>query len=117
MKKLYSFLKNDRLLVRIFLLSFFIILITNLYILVNYSKLPPLLPVFNQLPWGEQRLSKTLGIFIPSLIVVVVFVINLIASSLSYKSSPLLSRMLSITSFITALLCLLFIIRTITLII
>ncbi len=117
MRKFFKYLKEDRLLLRFFILAFIFIAITVVYILFNYSKLPPLLPVFNQLPWGEKRLSQTFGIFIPSIVVFAIFVFNVIASSLSYTHSPLISRMLAITSFLTALLMLLFVIRTIQLII
>ena len=117
MKKYFSYLKQDRLVLRLFILAFILILITFIFTLFNYSKLPPLLPVFNQLPWGEQRLSQTTGIFIPTLIVLLIFIINIFISAVIYQRSPLLSRMFAVTSFLTSLLTLLFIIRTITLIV
>ncbi|EKD86353.1 MAG: hypothetical protein ACD_37C00334G0002 [uncultured bacterium] len=117
MKKYFKYLQEDKLLSRLFVLAFILIAITVVYILINYSKLPPLLPVFNQLPWGEKRLSQTIGIFIPSGVVFSILIFNIIASSLSYPKSPLISRMLAVTSFLTSLLTLLFVIRTIQLII
>ena len=117
MKKYFKYLKQDKLLLRLFILSFLIIVLTFVYIVLFYSKLPPLLPVFNQLPWGEKRLSQTLGIFIPALVVFLILIFNVIASSVAYPRSPLISRMLAVTSFLTALLMLLFVIRTIQLII
>lgn len=117
MKKYFKYLREDKLLSRLFILAFILIVITVVYILINYSKLPPLLPVFNQLPWGEKRLSQTIGIFIPSGVVFTILIFNIIASSLSYPKSPLISRMLAVTSFLTSLLTLLFVIRTIQLII
>ena len=86
------------------------------YILINYRDLPELLPVFNQLPWGEKRLSTTLGIFIPSLVVLAIYIFNVFASALSYPKSPLIGRMFAVTSFLITLLTLLFIVRTIELI-
>lgn len=116
MKKYFKYLKEDKLILRVFVITFIIIVVTLIYIILNYTKLPPLLPVFNQLPWGEERLSATPGIFIPLVIVVVVFIMNILASAIIYLSSPLISRMLAITSFLTALLAFLFIVRTIQLI-
>lgn len=116
MRKYFKYLKEDKLLLRLFILAFILIMVTVGYILINYPKLPPLLPVFNQLPWGEKRLSETYGIFIPSLVVFVILIFNIFASSLSYPRSPLISRMFAFTSFLTALLAFLFIIRTIQLI-
>lgn len=117
MKKYFKYLREDKLLSRLFFLAFVLIIITVGYILINYSKLPPLLPIFNQLPWGEKRLSQTIGIFIPSGVVFTILVFNIIVSSLSYPRSPLISRMFAVTSFLTSLLTLLFVIRTIQLII
>jgi|SRR3990167_400284 len=117
MKKYFKYLKQDKLLLRLFILSFLIIVLTFVYIVLFYSKLPPLLPVFNQLPWGVQRLSITPGIFIPSIIVIVILIINIFLAAISYEKSPLIARIFAVTSFLTALLTLLFVMRTITLII
>lgn len=117
MKRYFKYIKEDRLIFRIYVLAFILIAVTIIFILLNYTKLPPLLPIFNQLPWGERRLSITPGIFIPSIVVLSVLLINILTSAIAYTISPLISRILAITSFLTALLTLLFIIRTIRLII
>lgn len=117
MRRYFKYLKEDRLILRLYILAFVLIVATVAYIFINYNKLPPLLPIFNQLPWGERRLSVTPGIFIPSIIVSVIFVFNTFISAIIYSNSPLISRMLAITSFLTALLTFLFIVRTIQLII
>lgn len=117
MKKYFNTLKKDRLIFRLYISVFILIVLTITYILFNLSKLPPLIPVFNQMPWGEERLSSTFGIFIPSIITSVAFFVNIILSGISYSTSPLISRLIAITSFLTALLTFLFIIRTIQLII
>lgn len=116
MKKYFNYLRGDRLILRLFSIGFLLTIITIVYILLNYSKLPPLLPVFNQLPWGEQRLSSTWGIFIPSGVVLVILITNIVISSLAYPRSPLISRMFAVTGFLTSLLALLFVIRTIQLV-
>lgn len=116
MKELISVLREDRIVFRLINLSLIFILITFLYILLEYRNLPPLIPLFNQLAWGEKRLSPTWGIFIPPVIVVIILIINSLLSSVIYKKIPLLGRMLSITAFIISLLTFLFIVRTIQLI-
>ena len=78
MKKFLSNIKADRLTFRGFILSFFLIIITALFILINYRNLPPLIPIFNQLPWGYQRLTETWGIFIPVAILGILFIFNII---------------------------------------
>lgn len=117
MKKFFNTLKKDKLILRLSIITIFLILLSVIYILINYSKLPPLLPIFNQLPWGEKRLSGTPGIFIPAISVGAILFFNFIISGFAYPRSPLISRLLIVTSFITALLNLLFTVRTILLII
>lgn len=116
MKKYFKFLKEDKLLKKLFILSFILIILTIIYALINYSKLPPLLPIFNQLPWGEERLSPTPGLFIPPIIIIIIFATNIFLSSVSYQISPLISRLFAVTTFLTALLTFLFVVRTVLLI-
>jgi hypothetical protein len=82
-----------------------------------FFKLPPFIPLYNQLPWGVERLSESIGIFLPLAISVGFFVINLIVSSKTYEKMPLLSRILSITSLLISLLTFIFIARTVQLVI
>lgn len=111
-----GFFKNiltDRITQRGFIFCIIIIVLSVLYIALYYNALPPLIPLFNQLPWGEERLSKTIGIFIPPLIAFLIFLINLIIASRFYAKTPLLARILAITSFLISILTLLFVIRTV----
>ena len=89
MKEYFKRLKKDRLVLRLFILSFLIIIINFIVIALAYTKLPPLLPIFNQLPWGEQRLASTPGILIPPFIASFYFVLNIFESRNSiFKISP-----------------------------
>ena len=117
MKKYFNYLSLDRLVLRLYIITFILIIATIAYTLFNYGKLPPLLPIFNQLPWGEERLSGGSGIFIPGAAASLIFLFNIFLSALIYTRSPLISRILAITSFLTALLSFLFTLRTIALII
>ena len=117
MKKYFKNLRHDRLVLRLFILSFIFLVITFIYIGINYSKLPPLLPIFNQLPWGQERLSITPGVFIPPFVALGIFIINIFLAAFSYSKLPLLARLFAVTTCLTSLLSLLFVIRTITLII
>lgn len=82
-----------------------------------FFKLPPFIPLYNQLPWGVERLSDKLGIFLPLVISIAFFVLNLFISSKIYEKMPLVSRILSITSLLIALLTFIFIARTVHLVI
>ena len=99
------------------ILSGSILIIELMYIGFFYFSLPPVLPIYNQLPWGEQRLGGKIEIFLPFGLTLVFFVFNFFLLSRLYERLPLLSRMLSITTFLIAILSLFFIIRTLQLII
>lgn len=116
MKKYFKYIKEDRLIFRLFSASFMFIALTLVFSLINFPNLPPLIPIFNQLPWGADRLSETSGIFIPIIIVFIISVLNISLSGYIHSKSPLLSRIFAVTSFLITLLNFLFITRTILLI-
>lgn len=117
MKKYFNYLRKDKLVLRLFILSFILLFLTFLISALSYTKLPPLLPIFNQLPWGMERLSPTYGIFVPPILALSIFILNIFLAAFSYEKSPLLARLFAVTTMLTGLLTLLFVIRTITLII
>jgi len=84
---------------------------------IYYFSLPPLIPLFNQMPWGEKRLGIRLEIFIPIFISIIFLCFNFIASAHLYEKTPLLSRMLNITTLLASLLSFIFIVRTVYLLI
>ena|SRR3990172_7817997 len=116
MKNFINNIKADRWTFRGFIISFLLTVLTVIYILLNYKNLPPLLPIFNQLPWGAQRLTETPGIFIPIVVFTFIFVFNIIFASLVYEKNPLIARILSATTLLVAIMNFLFIIRTILII-
>ncbi|MDP2649794.1 MAG: hypothetical protein Q8P10_03030 [bacterium] len=115
MKEFFKEIKGDKTIALAFFINIFFIIITVAYILISYGKLPPFVPVFNQLPWGEQRLGTTLAIFIPVLVTLLIFAINIFAGTSIYKKIPLISRMLAAISLLAGILTFLFIAKTITL--
>lgn len=113
MKNLINNIKADKLAFRGFIISLLLTLLTVLYILINYSNLPPLIPMFNQLPWGNSRLVATSGIFIPVIVFTVIFIFNIFFTSIVYSKSPLIARIVAAVTLILAMMNLLFIVRTI----
>ncbi|MBI2025942.1 MAG: hypothetical protein HYT06_01025 [Candidatus Levybacteria bacterium] len=117
MRKFFSDIKNDRITFGVFLLSFLILIITVVFILVNYKNIPAFIPIFNQLPWGNERLTPTFGIFIPIFLYIFIYVFNLGFSSLLYgKGNPLLARVVASVSLLLAVMNFVFIIKTLLLI-
>ena len=113
-KNFFSNIAADKLALRGFLISFLLMLITIVYILLYYSNLPPFIPIFNQLPWGNERLTITLGIFISTIIFGMIFLFNIVFTSIVYNRSPLIARIVAAVTLIIAVMNFLFIIKVIT---
>lgn len=113
MKKFLNNIKADKLTFRGFIISFLLIIATAVYILINYRNLPPLIPVFNQLPWGYQRLTQTWGIFIPVAVLILFFIFNIIFTSIVYSKNPLIARIVAATTLLLVVMNFIFIVRTI----
>jgi len=86
------------------------------FLAINFGNLPPVIPVFNQLPWGIERLGTRLSIFFPLTAAFICSGTNLILASITYESMPLIARVMGFTSFLVSLICLIFTVRTILLI-
>lgn len=116
MKNFFKDIIADKTITLAFFLSGSFIIAAVIFILFSYTRLPPFLPIFNQLPWGEQRLGTTITIFIPVLTALFILAINILISSITYKKIPLVARMLAGISLLSGILTCLFVVKTITLI-
>jgi hypothetical protein len=87
------------------------------YILISLQRIPPIVPLFNQMPWGEARLAPKFAIFIPFGISFGIFIMNIIIASVLYTKMPLIARIVSITSLLVCMLGAVFIFRTLQLLI
>ncbi|MBI2031504.1 MAG: hypothetical protein HYT08_02705 [Candidatus Levybacteria bacterium] len=117
MKEFFNDIKNDRVFIGGFSLAFVLILLSTIYVLLSYTKIPPYIPLFNQLPWGYDRLGTRLMIFLPIALAFTTAIGNIIFSSIIYRKTQIVSRMLAATGLIVAFLSFLFIVRTIQLVI
>ncbi len=115
MKGYINQIKSDKIMLFGFSIGIFLIIISLIFILLTYSKLPPFIPLFNQMPWGEGRLGGLIEIFIPLVIALVIFLINISLASLFYLKIPLISRILCVTSLLVSIFMTLLTIRTIQL--
>ena len=98
-------------------LSSLMLVLEVLYIMIYFFSLPPFIPVFNQMPWGEERLGGRVEIFLPVGIAGVFILLNIILISRLYEKSPLVARMLGITTLMIGVLSVIFVVRTLHLII
>ena len=86
MKEFFKDAVQDKTIASAFFINIFFVILTIVYILSSYRKLPPFIPIFNQLPWGEQRLGVTFTIFIPVLVAFLILAINIFTSTSIYKN-------------------------------
>ena len=108
--------KKDKVISGGFLLTFITVFLAFVYILISFGSFPPYIPLFNQLPWGDQRLGTSIMIFIPLGIAIFIAISNTFICYFIYKKSQIISRMLAVASVLIAFLSFLFILRTINLI-
>ncbi len=73
-------------------------------LLYYQAKLPPEVPLFYSLPWGETRLTDPHWLWTLPALSAVVLILNVIGSTLS--STNVLTRILSSTAFVVTLLAL-----------
>jgi len=110
-------LTADKVISRILIVSMILFVVTAVYIGFSYLKLPPFIPLFNQAPWGEGRLAARIFLLLPIGCTGIIFVSNCVIAALLYGKVPLLSRMLTITTFLISLLIFVYYFRTLHLII
>lgn len=110
-------IKSDKTLFWGFSISFILIAFNTLYVYIHYKHLPPLVPLYNQMPWGDYRLGQKPEIFIPIAIAAAIFLFNLSLSSILHKKMPLTSRISCITVILISIFVLLIILRTLNLVI
>lgn len=87
------------------------------YIAIFFQNIPPVLPLYNQLPWGEARLGDRVHAFIPFSLSLSMLIVNLIFSAILYEKMPLVSRIISIMNLLLALLSAIFIFRILQLVV
>lgn len=112
-KELFS----DKTFLIFFIGSIFFIIIHLIFVLATIKNLPPFVPLFNQMPWGETRLGEKIQIFIPISIAFLFCISNFLISGYFYKSLPLVCRFLAVTSFLISFLAFLLVVRTVLIII
>ena len=117
MKELIKHIKSDKIIKWGIIVASAILIIETVYVLITYTSLPPFLPLFNQMPWGESRLGAKIEIFLPILITVAFFIVNIILIARLYTSMPLASRIISITTLLITVLSCIFVTRTLLLIV
>lgn len=85
---------------KIFRSSVFFITLQLLLIFFKFSQLPPQVPLFYSLPWGEARLASAASLFLLPTLSTTFLIVNLSLSIVYLKTIPLFSYLLAVFSLI-----------------
>lgn len=88
----------------------------SLLLLFTYRHLPPFVPIYNQLPWGDLRVAAKHLLFLPLLLAMLTSVANIILAGILYKKMPLMARILLATTMLITFFTFIFIFRTMQLV-
>ena len=80
--------------------TIFFILSQLLILFFTYSNLPPQIPLYYSLPWGEGRLAPVINLFLFPLFSVLIFIVNSMLAMFYASKIKLLSQLLVIIAFI-----------------
>lgn len=107
MKEKFKIILSDQFIRISLLLSLVFLLPLVVIILLTYGTLPPLIPFYNSMPWGEERLAYSqVAVFLP-VILITLFVVNIAQAMFSYSKYVLVARIVLFNSFLFLLLGLL----------
>lgn len=88
------------------LISLVIEVLSLIALFLSWKKLPPLVPLFYSLPWGEEQLATPLTLLLFLLSGFFISLINLIVAYLVFSRSKFLAHiLLAITVMSTCLIC------------
>lgn len=111
MKDIINIIVADRITRIATIVSWGMVIFAVGYIALIYPGLPPYIPLFNQLGWGDPRLTARVMIILPPLVTLGLIFLNTLIAAWLYRPTPLLSRMTTITSLLVSALMLIFVIR------
>ena len=111
MRNSINYVFADKIMLLGFIISVMLLLIEILLISLMFHAFPPVVPVFNQMPWGVERLGSKDQLFTPLIIGIFILIGNFFFSSIIYQKIPLVARILCVTTVLVSLFSLLFFVR------
>ena len=104
MKGRIKLITRDRFITYTLSVTFIFLIITTVLIIFSFRNLPPLVPVFNSMPWGVSRLYDSRIVLVLPLVLAGVVLLNTLLCVSIYKNFTLLSRIVSFNSLLFCLL-------------
>ncbi len=75
-------------------------------LVIKFNSLPPQVPLYFSLPWGDQRLTSVSSLFLLPSFSILILVLNNFISQILFTTSLLLSRLLVVFSLVFSFLSL-----------
>ena len=116
MKKFTNLILHDNALKYSFFSSAGLFVLFMILFIFQYGKFPPIVPLFNSLPWGRSRLVPVQIIFLVPAFLIVISLFNLFLTNKLYKRYTILARMLSVNILLAVILALIAFIQIILLV-
>ena len=108
---------KDRFLFFIFIFCIFLFLIESSLILTSFGKLPPQVPIFFSLPWGNSYLAPTIFLWLLPAISFLVFILNSFVSLFFLENDKFLKRVIFCASLLLVFACFYNLVKIVTLLI
>lgn len=104
MKEFINLITHDNAVKYSFISSVVFLMLLTALLIFQYNKFPPIVPLFNSLPWGKSRLVPTQMILIIPIFLTIITGTNVLLFSSLYKKYTILSRMLSVNILLSVVL-------------
>src|SRR3989344_6739166 len=78
--------------------SFLVLLVQIILLSFAYFRMPPVIPLFNSLPWGGERLARVQLVVLVPLFLIGITIFNIVLSKRTYRKHALFSRLLAVNT-------------------
>ena len=116
MKEIYKHITIDKIIRWGMLTAVILFFLHGIFLAIFFTSLPPVVPLYNQMPWGEPRLASKIELILPLILTAGFLLSNYFIIAKLYATMPLVARIISVTTLLISLLAFIFIIRTLQII-
>lgn len=109
-------LLQDKIIEPAIIFSSLLIIFSFLFLVFNFNKLPPEVPLFHSLPWGEEQLAVKWQLFFLPFLSLIFLIVDLLLARRLYSQNLFLSRVLALSAPVFGLLSTIALVETILLI-
>ncbi len=113
----FKFLFKDSIILWSFWLTILFIVLAIAIVALAFFHLPPVIPLYNKMAWGYERLGTRYEVALPLSLPILFFIMNIFFGRYVQEKVPLLARFLFMTGLSLALFTCIFMIKMILVVI